>query len=253
MYKVLLVDDEPATMDTERRAIEQRLQDFRVVGEAYSVDEAIQLYEKLQPDVVLTDIKMPKRDGTELIADVMNREKCGTLCIAVSGYEDFNYVHDAFLNGAFDYLLKPVNPRKLMDLFERIREVLDSTRKKEGDQAQSGKKSGGDVLAEEIESYLRKNLKGDNSIFTICKIFSISQPYLSKVFKQHYSCTYNEYLMSLKIEEAKKLLEETESEYRIGEIAELSGFSDQFYFSKAFKNATGFSPREYRNQIGNRQ
>lgn len=248
MYKVLLVDDELATLDTVRRAIENKMDGFQVVGEAYSVDGAIELYEQVLPDVVLTDIKMPGKIGTELIDYIMNKKGNRTICIAVSGYEDFGYVHDAFLNGAFDYLLKPVNPRKLTELFKRVAALLDADVKETKDEETADKKYSGKRLVEEIDQFLRKNLSGDNSITTICKRYSISQPYLSKAFKTYCSCTYNEYLMSLKIEEAKRLLFQKEEEYRIGEIAELSGFSDQFYFSKAFKNATGLSPREYRNQ-----
>lgn len=183
MYKVLLVDDEPATMDTERRVIEQKLQGFLVVGEAYSVDEAIELYEKLQPDVVLTDIRMPRKNGTELIDYVMNKKDNSAVCIAVSGYADFEYVHDAFLNGVFDYLLKPVNPRKLTELFGRVSDFLDANRKKTEEVVVSDKRYSGKGLVEEIDRYLRQNLAGDNSILTICRLYSISQPYLSKVLK----------------------------------------------------------------------
>lgn len=249
MYKVLLVDDEPATIDTERRVIERKLDNFHVIGEAYSVDEALEIYEQEHPDVILTDIKMPGKNGTELINYITNREDNSTICIAVSGYADFNYVHDAFLSGAFDYLLKPVNPKKLVELFQRTSQYLVSNGKKAPAAVLPNKKLGGKKLVEEIEQYLKMNITGDNSILAICKRFSISQPYLSRIFKMYCDCTYNEYLIELKIREAKRLLEQKDEEYRIGEVAELAGFSDQFYFSKVFKNATGLSPREYRNEI----
>lgn len=61
MYKVLLVDDEPAILEAEKRAISQRIKDFEVVAEAYSVDRAIEIFEEIHPDVILTDMKMPKK------------------------------------------------------------------------------------------------------------------------------------------------------------------------------------------------
>ena len=67
MYKVLLVDDEPAILEAEKRAISQRIKDFEVVAEAYSVDRAIEIFEEIHPDVILTDMKMPKKSGIELI------------------------------------------------------------------------------------------------------------------------------------------------------------------------------------------
>lgn len=247
MYKVLLVDDEPAALDSERRAINRKTDYFEVVGEAYSVDEAIKLYETLQPDVILTDMKMPRRNGIELIEYVTNQENNKTVCIAVSGYSDFDYVHDAFLNGAFDYLLKPVDPKRMEELFFKIQRLLISSREVTANPKLPKKKLSSKELVQEIDAYIRNNLAGDNSILTICRMFMISQPYLSRAFKSNYNCTYNEYLIRLKLEEAKRLLEQKE-EYLIGEVAELSGFSDQFYFSKVFKNATGLSPREYRNR-----
>lgn len=249
MYRVLLVDDEPATMETEYRTIKKKLPSFEVVGEAYSVDEAIRLYEEFQPHVILTDMKMPGKNGIELIHYVVNKENNKTICIAVSGYADFDYVHDAFLNGAYDYLLKPVNPKKLAALLQKVSQVLAMDFAGTDKPARNQKNLTGKKLLEEIDRYLKKNLHGDNSIAAICGAFSINQPYLSKVFKQYYNCTYNEYLIELKIEEAKRLLSDEEEEYRIGEIAEVTGFSDQFYFSKVFKNITGMSPREYRNNL----
>ena len=59
MYKVLLVDDEPAILEAEKRAISQRIRDFEVIAEAYSVDRAIEIFEEIHPEVVLTDMKMP--------------------------------------------------------------------------------------------------------------------------------------------------------------------------------------------------
>lgn len=245
MYKVLLVDDEPAILDMEKRAIKKQVSGFDVVGEAYAVKPAIRLYHELQPDVVLTDIRMPGESGIKLIQYICNREENGTVCVSVSGYSDFQYVHDAFLYGAFDYLLKPVEPAKVKDLFERIQLLFTSSKESGVQQRVLQTKRASDELVEQIEGYIRSNLSGDNSIFAVCSRYGISQPYLSKIFKKHKGFTYNEYLINMKINEAKRLLC-CEEEYLIGEVAEVVGFSDQFYFSKVFKSIVGSTPREYR-------
>lgn len=247
MYKVLLVDDEPAALDMERRAIEKRTENFQVAGEAYNVADAILLYHEINPDVVLTDMKMPRQNGIELIQYIAGQEENKAVCIAVSGYADFEYVHDAFSYGAFDYLLKPVEPKKLGELLKRVAQLLVSTSERRCERKLPKGKLGVKELVKKIDEYIRGNLAGDNSILSICGIFSISQPYLSKAFKNCCNCTYNEYLIGIKIEEAKNLLSRKE-EFLIGEIAELLGFSDQFYFSKVFKNAVGCTPREYRSR-----
>lgn len=66
MYQVLLVDDEPAAISMERRIIQRKTDKFEIAGEVYGVDEAIAMYHKLKPDVILTDMKMAK-SGVELI------------------------------------------------------------------------------------------------------------------------------------------------------------------------------------------
>lgn len=247
MYKVLLVDDEPAILDAEKRAIKRRTEGFEVIGEAYNVQKAIAIFEEQNPDVILTDIKMPKQSGIELIKYISELENDVTVCIAVSGYADFDYVHDAFMHGAYDYLLKPVEPDKMAELFARIsrlfaQEEVGSDVKKLPPVKVSGKE-----LVEVIENHVKNHLSEDNSIIRICGRFMISQPYLSKIFKKYKNCTYNEFVVNIKMDEAKKLLEG--GDYLIGEIAQELGYTDQFYFSKVFKTMTGCTPREYRSRF----
>lgn len=247
MYKVLLVDDEPAILEAEKRAISQRIKDFEVAAEAYSVDRAIEIFDEIHPDVILTDMKMPKKSGIELIKYVGQQEDKPAVCIAVSGYSDFHYVHDAFLYGGFDYLLKPMEPSKMEEVFSRIRKLLASMSKEKNLTSLSSEKPSGKELVSLIEHYVKSHLSEDNSIIRICSRFMISQPYLSKIFKKYKNCTYNEYIINLKITEARKLLESHDC--LIGEVAETLGFTDQFYFSKVFKNAVGCTPREYRKRF----
>ena len=247
MYKVLLVDDEPAILEAEKRAISQRIRGFEVIAEAYSVDRAIEIFEEIHPEVVLTDMKMPRKSGIELIKYIGQQEEKPAVCIAVSGYSDFHYVHDAFLYGGFDYLLKPIEPAKIEELFNRIQKLLASMKKEQSRVYLSSEKPSGRELVSMIEHYVKHHLSEDNSIIRICSRFMISQPYLSKIFKKYEGCTYNEYIINLKITEAKKLLECHDC--LIGEVAEALGFTDQFYFSKVFKNAVGCTPREYRKQF----
>ena len=248
MYRVLLVDDEPAILQAEERAIKNRTKNFKVVGEAYTVGQAIPLIEELKPDVVITDMKMPKKSGIELIRYISNLENNRIICVAVSGYSDFEYVHDAFALGAYEYLLKPVEPRKLSELFERIDKLLEESKQHEEELIMPQPKMSGAELVERIEEYVRKHLLDDNSIYQMCSRFNISQPYLSKIFKKYRSNTYNEYVNSVKIESAKKLIGKRE-EYLMRDVSRLSGFSDQFYFSKVFKNMVGCTPKEYQKSL----
>ena len=249
MFRVLLVDDEPAVIRSEKRTILSRTTDFEIVGEAYSVKKAIELYNQLKPHVVLTDIRMPGEDGISLIKYISQiRKDLETICIVVSGYSDFEYVHDSFIYDAYDYLLKPVVPQRNEELFKKIRKELISRESSELKIERETAKSGGSrELVEKIAHYIENNLSGDNSIPTICKKFNISQPYLSKIFRKIKFCTFNEFVMQVKMKEAKRLLL-SNRDLLISDIALKLRFSDQFYFSKVFKGMEGYTPSEYRNK-----
>lgn len=246
MYKVLLVDDEAAVLDSEKRAI-QNIEGFEVTNLAYSVEQAIEMINKERPDVILTDMKMHKASGIELIRYVSEIEDALIVCIAVSGYSDFDYVRESFLYGAFDYLLKPVAPEKYVELFAHIEKHLCERQKYQKQSVALEPKLTGRQLVDQIDEYIHKNLSKDVSILHVCGKFLISQPYLSKIFKTYKECTYNEYVNKIKIEYAKQYMKEN---YLVGEVAEMVGFADQFYFSKVFKAQTGYSPRDYRKKIG---
>lgn len=256
MYKVLLVDDEPAILRSEKRAIMNRTKGFEVVGEAHDVKKAISLYNQLQPHVVLTDIRMPGKDGISLVKYIYeNKKDFPTLCIVVSGYSDFDYVRNSFIYDAYDYLLKPINPSKFEELFKRIQNEIerrieaktDSYTENEEISSEKIIKCGYQDLVDRIQHYVENNLAGDNSIAAICKEFSISQPYLSKIFRKAKNCTYIEYLTNVRIKKAKELLLHRQ-DLLISDIAAQLGFSDQFYFSKVFKSEEGCTPSEFRKK-----
>lgn len=249
MYSVLLVDDEPAILESERRNIQRKIPDFEVAGEAYSVEQGIQKFEELCPDVVLCDMKMPGESGIELVKYIYEKEERLAVVVAVSGYSDFEYVHDAFMYGAYEYLLKPVEPKKMQELFVKIRKVLLEVNNDKKEEKLAPVKISGKELIKSIDAYLEEHLSEDNSIVQICSRFMISQPYLSKLFKKYKECTYNEYVIGMKIKKGKALLEG--DDYLIGEIADILGFTDQFYFSRVFKKETGYTPREYRRKWKN--
>ena len=76
----------------------------------------------------------------------------------------------------------------------------------------------------------------------------MSVSWLRKLFKQQVGVSLNKYLTNLRINKAKALMC---SDLQIGDIAEMVGFQDQLYFSRVFKQSTGLSPREYKNQQTN--
>lgn len=255
MYKVIVVDDEPSMIETMIRNL-SAYPEFEVISSAYMVSDAKAILQQQVPDVIFTDIRMPGGSGIELVKHVAeNYPQC--VMIVVSGYDTFDYVRSAFLYGVEDYLLKPVSPSSFRSFIEKLRiklenrnmadEIYEQTLNKPRVSLPHSQLPDEDIIAR-IEQYVAENLADDNSIDSICRQFSISQPYLSKIFRQYRNCTYNEFLISLRIARAKRLLIERQ-DLLIGTIASLTGFSDQFYFSRVFKNSVGSSPSEFRKSL----
>jgi len=252
MYKVMLVDDEPSALLSMERVI-SRDDSFTVVSMQYSAEKALDYIMANGLDVVFSDIRMPGIGGLALV-ERLARDYPDVTCVVISGYGDYAYVREAFLFGVEDYLLKPVDPAKLGSFLRQLAQKLDNKGQVENIRRSAEKsplipdvKQPAQALAHEITVYLGRHMDEDNSIACICRRYSISQPYLSKIFKKYMGATYNEFLIGLRVKEARRLLIERQ-DLLIGTVAALVGFSNQFYFSKLFKAQTGQTPSEYRLQ-----
>lgn len=117
MARVMLVDDALFMRATMKKVLTGA--GHEVIGEAADGEEAVALYGKVSPDIVLMDITMPKMDGVAALNAIKSEhpEAVVVMCTAL-GQE--NMVKDALSAGAKDYLIKPVNPEKLLQTIARI-------------------------------------------------------------------------------------------------------------------------------------
>lgn len=127
MLKVLIVDD----MDIARREL-KRLKLWErnglvISGEAKNGQEALEMLEEAAFDIVITDIRMPKVDGIELLKKIAERSLCQCV-ILCSDYSEFRYARQGLILGAFDYIVKPVAEEELEALMKRAREHIADKR-----------------------------------------------------------------------------------------------------------------------------
>ena len=80
---------------------------------------ALEEIEKKKPDILFTDIRMPGYSGLELL-ELLRKKELQTKIILISGYAEFEYAQSDNSNGAYDYLLKPIDQEKLQIVLERI-------------------------------------------------------------------------------------------------------------------------------------
>lgn len=119
-FKTVLVDDEPLALGRLERLLEEHDDTIEIVGKAESGSEAIAIINKLRPDLLFLDIQMPELSGF----DVLARLEFTPLVIFSTAYDQ--YALKAFEVHSIDYLLKPVDPRRLRAAVEKLIRLSDT-------------------------------------------------------------------------------------------------------------------------------
>lgn len=127
MIKVFLVEDETIIRQGIKNNIEWEANGFELVGEAGDGEYAYPMILKSQPDILLTDVKMPFMDGLEL-SRLAKKALPNIKIIVLSGYNEFDYAKEAIKIGISDYLLKPVTSVSLMDALKRVADKIQEER-----------------------------------------------------------------------------------------------------------------------------
>jgi len=117
MFNVLIVDDEPSARDTLRHLLEAE-EGICIVGECANAIEAISGIHRLQPDVVFLDIQMPRITGLEMVG-MLDPNRMPHI-VFLPAYDE--YAVQAFEEHAFDYLLKPAEPKRLSKPLQRLQQ-----------------------------------------------------------------------------------------------------------------------------------
>lgn len=124
MLKVFLVEDEIVMREGIKNNINWEREGFEFVGEASDGELAYPMIQKLCPDIMITDIKMPFMDGLEL-SRLVKKEMPHVKIIILSGYNEFDYAKEAISIGVTDYLLKPISSVKLLEAVKNVQKIID--------------------------------------------------------------------------------------------------------------------------------
>ncbi len=128
MYKVFLVEDEIVIRDGIKNKIHWEEEGFMIVGDESDGELAYPMIIREQPDILITDIKMPFMDGLEL-SKLLKKDMPQLKIIIISGYSDFGYAQQAIDIGISEYLLKPITSSKLMAAVKNAASVIEKERK----------------------------------------------------------------------------------------------------------------------------
>ena len=124
LYKIMLVDDEEEVRKNIIRKIDWADAGFEVIGDAENGKDALEKIEQNEPDVVLTDIRMPYMDGLTM-AEVIRQTYPSIKVVIFSGYDEFEYAKKAIKLNVIEYILKPVNVEELTAILKKMKKNLD--------------------------------------------------------------------------------------------------------------------------------
>lgn len=246
MLKVLIVDDEALVRRGIALGVDWAAMGCVVVGEASNGEEGLAAVERYSPNLIITDVRMPRMDGIEMM-NRLRKKGCRAHVIVLTAYSDFSYARSALQFGADDYLLKPFRDQELTAAIGKIRQ-------KEREQAAltpqetlplaKGDKS--KYVLQALEYIAAHYADQDISITSIAAHLGVSEGHLSHVFKKETSYTIISYLTQYRIHTAMKLLQDCR--YKVYEVAEMVGYRDVAYFGSTFKKLVGVSPSEYQDR-----
>lgn len=244
-FTVVVVEDEKLIARNIAKNIEMVNSNFKVIGIESNGEDALKLIQSKTPNVVFTDIQMPVMDGIQLIKHLWEYNKY-IKCVILSGHDNFDYAQSAIEYGAFAYLLKPVNLDELSNLLKKLEITLLSDHNILASELNHTSYSS-DEIANLIKLYIENNYNKPIDLNVIADHFSFSPSYLTKIFVKHFNITPSKYIQNYRINIAKQLL--GDYSLTINVVANLVGYTDQFHFSKSFKQVVGMSPTAFREEL----
>ncbi len=249
MIPVLVVDDEKFVREGIVQGTDWKSVGCEVVGQAKNGEEALALARTLHPLLIVTDIRMTKMDGIELVR-TLREEKLDVKVIFLTAYSDFSYAQQAVRLQASDYLLKPFEDGQLEAVVKKIlgEAILHGQHTASPKDAELlPLKDADPEMHRYVQSaigYIADHYSEDAiSITRIAEAIGVSEGHLSRLFKKDTGQSINSYITCYRMRTAMRLLRDVR--YKVYEVCEMVGYHDIAYFSSTFKKLTGMTPSDY--------
>ncbi len=252
--KILLVEDDPDLRQYEKSRLSV---DFSV-STASNGHEALEYMKSALPDLVISDIGMPKMNGRQLCMNIKENPRTSHIpVILLTGMSEKEHVIQGLESGADDYIVKPFD----FDLLVTKVENLLSTRKalKEKFINQSDEIVEWEAISNELDQefiqeatrLVEENLSdAELSVNFLCEAMAMSRTTFYHKLKSLIDMSPADFIRTIRLKEAKKLLHNPS--YNISEVAYGTGFMDAKYFATVFKKYYGQSPSSYVAEISHK-
>ncbi|SCX07731.1 two-component system, response regulator YesN [Lachnospiraceae bacterium YSD2013] len=250
MTSVMIVDDEKYVRMGIKEETDWALIGCEVVAEAANGEEALEKAEATRPDLVISDIRMPKMDGIEL-AEKLIEKYPSIKVIFLTAYNEFEYARQAVRIGVSDYLLKPFKDGELEASVQRLLHLHPNTPAsvKELENTLIPLKDKAEISNRYVQTaltYIEEHFADlDFSIGKLADSMGVSEGHISRLFKSETDVGINNYLTRYRIRKAMDYLKDVQ--VKVYEVAEKVGYQDIAYFSNTFKKLVGKSPSDYQS------
>jgi two-component system response regulator YesN len=250
MYTVVLVEDESYLRKELALTTPWEKLDLKLIALAGDGLEGEELLTRMQPDVVLTDIRLPGQDGLTMLEHALPRH-----AIVFSGHSDAHLMQQAIRIGVDDYLFKPVDDEELIRSLQKVVRTLDA----EGPQAKAPetgpdsapllpalKRAFGRHRVDEAIRFIEENYQNAVGLQETADALGLSEHYLSRLFHKTTGYSFHNYLTQFRIARALELM--GNPRLNITEIYTRCGFRTGSHFAQVFRQYVGETPANYRNR-----
>ena len=250
-YTILVVDDNSDLTDFLKKSLGEY---FKRVIIASDGVEALQLIKSHTPDIIVSDVMMPRMNGYELCKNIKEDITISHIpVILLTARDDKQSQLSGYKNGADAYLTKPFEIEMLMEIIRNRLKNRESTKKRYLNAGlipapeESTFSQADETFLLKLNQIIQENLdSSDLDVTFICKEIGMSRASLYNKLKALTDMGANDYINKFRMEKAIVLITGTEMTFT--EIAEKVGFTTSRYFSTAFKQYTGETPTQYKEK-----
>jgi len=249
MFSLVIADDELHQRQGLANYIHWESLGYEVKGCFADGAEVMRYLEDNHVDVIFTDINMSPVSGME-IAEYAYKHCPDTSVVFISGYKEFEFAQKALEYNVHGYIIKPAQIEDICRVFKELAITLTRARQsheeappKEDAVSQGTADSVPDLVIQKARRYIDENYAKDISLDEVADSVHLNPIYFSRFFKQKTGENFINYVVSVRMNRAMALLKG--GEHKVYEISEMVGYKSVKYFSRVFKQTTGYSPADY--------
>ncbi|MBO9609755.1 MAG: response regulator [Paenibacillaceae bacterium] len=254
LTKVIIADDEVPIRE-QLRLFAWEAHGYELAGEARHGQEALELCERLQPGIVVTDIVMPVMDGLRLARLLLDRQPALPV-ILLTSHREFDYARQALALGVSDYLLKGTfRDGELLAALDKAKARLSAPTSDSGTASASASDDDDAAAAaakrfeiRHAEAFIDERLGEPFDLAAVAAHVGLSPNYFGLLFRKTTGESFPQYVKRKRLDKAAYLLRH--SPLKVYEVAAAVGFPNYRHFTEVFCRRFGRSPREFRGGHG---